>query len=215
MASPTLKELKYRRFDELMDEIYIDLPSFTREGMVEPGQLIKVAQRVNYELGLKIHGTKETILDIEHGKAKLPADFYILNFATLCNHYTVVESGLFNGIHTETKVTPVQNPNSIPQLTSCPCWTVISAGAQCQVTYCDGTQSMVYFPPNDDGSPKTTKLCATFVDVANAHGGSSQVPGCGCYTVTNLLTEDSTGATITSCIDSTTSSFISLSIIFK
>ena len=55
MASPTLKELKYRRFDELMDEIYIDLPSFTREGMVEPGQLVKVAQRVNYELGLKIH----------------------------------------------------------------------------------------------------------------------------------------------------------------
>jgi hypothetical protein len=92
--------------------------------MIEPGQLIKVAQRVNYELGLKIHGTKETILDLEFGRAKLPADFYILNHALLCHHYTVVESGLFNGIQSENRVTPVQNPNTIPQLTSCPCWDI-------------------------------------------------------------------------------------------
>jgi len=64
MASPTLKSLSYRKFDDLMNEVYVDLPSFAREGMVEPGQMIKVAQRVNYEIGLKIHGTKETILHI-------------------------------------------------------------------------------------------------------------------------------------------------------
>ena len=164
MAGTTLKELKYKRFDELMDEVYIDLPSFAREGMVEPGQLIKVAQRVNYELGLKIHSTKETILDIEYGKAKLPADFYILNFATLCGHYTVIESGLFNGIHTENVVTPI--PPTI-NITTCPCWTVTSKGAQAKVNFCNGTSDEVYFPGNEDGSAKVTKVCAISIDLGD------------------------------------------------
>lgn len=164
MASTTLKELKYRRFDELMDEIYIDLPSFTREGMVEPGQLIKVAQRVNYELGLKINGTKETILDVEYGKAKLPSDFYILNFATLCGQYTVIESGLFNGIHTENVVTPIQNPNSIPQLTSCPCWKVTNpTDHEVSTNYidCKGVEQILTIAAND-----TIQLCASSVNSA-------------------------------------------------
>lgn len=159
MASPTLKELKYRTFDDLLNEVYIDLPSFTREGLVEPGQLIKIAQKCNYELGLKIHGTKETMLEMEHGRAKLPSDFYILNLALLCGHYRLCEPGLFNGIHTEDVATPIP-PGQNPYLTTCPCWTIISLGAQVQVDYCDGTSKPVYFPPNDDGSAKTTNLCA-------------------------------------------------------
>jgi hypothetical protein len=179
MASPTLKELKYRKFDELMDEIYIDLPSFAREGMIEPGQLIKVAQRVNYEIGLKIHTTKETILEIEHGRAKLPDDFYILNLALLCHGYTVVEDGLFNGIQSENRVI-VNNPNTIPQLTSCPCWTVVAQAVQATVTYCDGTVDSVFFPANTDGSPKTTKLCATSI-VKTGGGSFSATTNSNCW----------------------------------
>lgn len=84
-------ELKYRTFDELMNEVYTDFPTYNLEGMIEPAQLIKVAQRVNYDLGLRIHGTKEKVLDIEKKKTKLPGDFYTLNYAFLCGKYSITE----------------------------------------------------------------------------------------------------------------------------
>lgn len=84
-------ELQYRTFDQLLDEVAADFTTFNNEGMIEPGQLIKVAQRVNYDLGLRIHGTKEKVLDIEKKKTKLPSDFYVLNYAYLCGRYTVTE----------------------------------------------------------------------------------------------------------------------------
>lgn len=84
-------EPKYRTFDDLMNEVYTDFPTYNLEGMIEPAQLIKVAQRVNYDLGLRIHGTKETVLDIEKKKTKLPGDFYTLNYAYLCGKYSVTE----------------------------------------------------------------------------------------------------------------------------
>lgn len=107
MASPTLKELQYRKFDDLLNEVYIDLPSLTREGMVEPAQLIKIAQTCNYEMGLKIYKTKETLLVVEHGRTKLPSDFHMLNYAVLCSHYRICEPGTFSGLHTEDVYTPI------------------------------------------------------------------------------------------------------------
>jgi hypothetical protein len=82
-------ELQYRTFDQLLNEVATDFVTYSNEGMIEPGQLIKVAQRVNYDLGLRIHGTKEKVLDIEKKKTKLPDDFYVLNYAHLCGRYTV------------------------------------------------------------------------------------------------------------------------------
>lgn len=84
-------EPKYRTFDELMNEVATDFVQYNNEGMIEPGQLIKVAQRVNYDLGLRIHGTKEKVLDIEKRKTKLPDDFYVLNYAMLCGKVTVTQ----------------------------------------------------------------------------------------------------------------------------
>lgn len=82
-------ELQYRTFNELLNEVSTDFVTYSNEGMIEPAQLIKVAQRVNYDLGLRIHGTKEKVLDIEKRKTKLPDDFYVLNYAYLCGRYTV------------------------------------------------------------------------------------------------------------------------------
>lgn len=82
-------ELKYRTFDELLGEIGTDFTMYNNEGMIEPAQLIKVAQKVNYDLGLRIHGTKEKILEIEHRKVRLPDDFYVLNYAYLTSTYMV------------------------------------------------------------------------------------------------------------------------------
>ena len=82
-------ELRYRTFDELLSEVGIDFVMYNNENLMEPAQLIKVAQRINYDLGLRIHGTKEKVLDIQHRKVKLPDDFYVLNYAYLTGTYKV------------------------------------------------------------------------------------------------------------------------------
>lgn len=84
-------ETKYRTFDELLGEVSADFYMYNNEGMIEPGALLKIAQKVNYDLGLRIYGTKEVLLDIENQKVKLPDDFYVLNFSYLCGQYTVVD----------------------------------------------------------------------------------------------------------------------------
>ena len=68
---------KFRTFDQLLEDVMVDFQTYALEGMIEPAQLIKVATRVNYDLGLRIHRTKEIVLDIEHGKAKLPMTLHI------------------------------------------------------------------------------------------------------------------------------------------
>lgn len=165
MANTTVKELKYRTFDALMNEVYVDLPSYTREGMIEPAQLIKIAEKCNQELGLKIRGNKQTILEVEHGRAKLPSDFHLLNLALLCHGYRICEPGLFNGIQSENVVVPIQNPNTIPQLTSCPCWKVENPNARIvQTKYmdCNGQSQGLTMDPNS-----IIYLCASSVTNPN------------------------------------------------
>tara|TARA_R100001463_G_scaffold19673_1_gene48321 strand:+ start:16441 stop:17367 length:927 start_codon:yes stop_codon:yes gene_type:complete len=92
---------KYRTFSQLMEDVSIDFSNYALEGMIEPAQLIKVATRVNYDLGLKIHRTKEVILDIEHGKAQMPTDFQYLNYAFRCGSYSI-NNTMPSGTHIET-----------------------------------------------------------------------------------------------------------------
>lgn len=92
--------IKYRTFDELLSEVATDFTMYNNEGLIEPAQLIKIAQKVNYDLGLKIHGTKEKVLDIERSKSKLPDDFYVLNYAYLCGKVTTTYP-VVHGRHTE------------------------------------------------------------------------------------------------------------------
>jgi hypothetical protein len=82
---------KYRTFNQLLEDVKVDFSNYDLEGMIEPQQLIKVATRVNYDLGLRIHRTKEVVLDIEHGRAKLPHDFAYLNYAFRCGDYTIAD----------------------------------------------------------------------------------------------------------------------------
>lgn len=117
-------ELKYRTFDELMAEVQTDFFMYNNEGMIEPAQLIKVVQRVNYELGLRIHKTKERVLDIENGKAKLPDDFQVMSYAILLGKYTV-KKRIPTGTQTEevvvnTNETDVCGSCNLPEQ-SCTC----------------------------------------------------------------------------------------------
>jgi|SRR5210317_165394 hypothetical protein len=95
-----LTELKYKTFDELLEDVSVDFSMYSLEGMIEPQQLIKVVQRVNYDLGLRIFMTKEAVLDISNGKVRMPDDFYVLNYALLCGSYKV-ETPALSGTTTE------------------------------------------------------------------------------------------------------------------
>lgn len=107
-------ELKYRTFDELIGEISTDFVMYNNEGLIEPAQLIKVAQRVNYDLGLRIHGTKEKILELEHKKVRLPDDFYVLNYAYLTASYKVTYRTP-SGRETENRVVGFDGDGNCPK----------------------------------------------------------------------------------------------------
>lgn len=80
--------LKYRTFDQLLSDVMVDFKNYSLENMIEPQELIKVARRVNYDLGLRICRTNEALLEVEKGTVRLPDDFYTFNFAFICGSIT-------------------------------------------------------------------------------------------------------------------------------
>lgn len=84
-------EFKYRTYDDLLNSVQLDLRRFDLEGMIEPQSLIKVAMRINHLLGVKISVAKEKMITVFKGKAKLPADFNVLNFAFVSSGKTECE----------------------------------------------------------------------------------------------------------------------------
>ena len=100
--------LKYRTFESLLEDVKVDLKSLTTDGTIDPSQLIKVATRINYDLGLRIYMTKERVLTIEKGRTRLPSDFYVMNFALMCGEYTVTQA-LPQGTNIQ-EVTPKWRP---------------------------------------------------------------------------------------------------------
>lgn len=97
--------LRYRTFDQLLEDVTVDLKNTTLENRVNPAGLIKVARRCNYELGLRIHKTRQTILDVENYKVRLPEGFYKLNYALVCGAWEITEA-LPQGTHIEERPIP-------------------------------------------------------------------------------------------------------------
>jgi hypothetical protein len=127
-------ELQYRTFNQLLDEVSVDFSTYSNEGMIEAGQLIKVAQRVSYDLGLRIHGTKEKIIDIEKNKAKLPDDFYVLNYAYLCGEVTVA-SPVMHGRHTENVILDPRHCKTVDGQNVCTKCGEVDTTCLCERTY--------------------------------------------------------------------------------
>lgn len=87
-----LTELSYRTFDSLLEDVRVDLRTLANSGRIEPQQLIKVAQKVSYDLGLRINQVKEAVLEVNHRKARLPDDFQVMNFGLLCGEFSVTQA---------------------------------------------------------------------------------------------------------------------------
>lgn len=158
----TSKELSYRTLDQLIDSCRIDLKSFSSDGNIEVQEVIKIAQMCNYELGLAITQTKETILEIEHHRAKMPADFQFLNFALLCHKFRVVTPSPNTGNMTREFAVSIPPPN----ITTCPCWNIVSTGYQTRYVDCHGETQPIFFPPGE------STLCAASIDNTGGAGGS-------------------------------------------
>lgn len=112
--------LQYKTFDELMSEVQMDFKSYDLNSFIETQTLIKVALRVNYELGLKIQKEKNIVLYVENGRVKLPLDFQILNYMYSLSHHKVISSPI-QGTHVEeVPVAPTYDPevNTIAVCTS-------------------------------------------------------------------------------------------------
>ena len=81
--------IKYRTFDQLLADVAGDFKKYQLKDLIDSQDVIKVAKRINYDLGLRIYKTKEIILDVEKGKTRMPNDFYILNFALSVGELTI------------------------------------------------------------------------------------------------------------------------------
>lgn len=111
--------LKYRTFDQLLEDVTIDLHSFALENLIEPQQLIKLVRKINYDLGLRINQTREVILDVTHSKVKLPDDFYTFNYALICGNFTEVIG--YDGYASGTNIQEVPYTDWPNQTVECGC----------------------------------------------------------------------------------------------
>lgn len=98
-----MANLTYITFDQLMASVETDLSKFADNGMINRGSCIKIARKVNHDLGLKIFQEKETVLKVQDYKADLPADFMYLQMALICGkpqEYNM-PAGTVWGTHTQ------------------------------------------------------------------------------------------------------------------
>ncbi len=135
--------LKYRSFDTLLADARSDFKKYQLQGGIDPQELIKVAKRVNYDLGLRLNQTKEVILEVEKGRVRLPNNFYTLNFMFMCGSYEV-KTYLPQGTHVEERIvnaaTPYQvaPPNVIDVCQDEPVVSPCDPCSQCNTPCCDG-----------------------------------------------------------------------------
>ena len=155
--------LKYRTFDQLLEDVSIDLNTFSLENMIEPQTLIKTVRKINYELGLRINQTKEVILEVTHGKVKLPDDFYVFNYAMLCNQYT--ESVGYDGMAGGTNIQEVPYVETPASINACAPATVNCSA--CNFNPCNHTAAC---PTNTGVAQCPTPTIPSSYDPLNPYG---------------------------------------------
>lgn len=88
--------LQFRPISELISEVQLYLTKYNSTSVIQPHDIITTALTCTYDLGLRIFNNFENVLEIYHYNAKLPDNFYALNFALLCSikdSYTIIPQG--------------------------------------------------------------------------------------------------------------------------
>lgn len=155
--------LRYRTFDQLLEDVTIDLSSFALENMIEPQQLIKLAKKVNYDLGLRLNQTKEVILDVCHGKVKLPDDFYTFNSALICNEFELAVG--YDGFASGTNIQEVPYREFPATVDQCAAPTV-----NCRTCNSNPCNHTVACPTNTCDAECPTPTIPTSFDALNPSG---------------------------------------------
>ena len=114
-------ELQYRNFYDLMNSVRSDLYTLDQDNFINPQELLKIAIKINYELGLKVNPSRGKIIDVSRGMGKLPADFYVMNFAMLCglgdDSYTSCSSSQSNTMYDQmVKLAEIVNARPLTQI---------------------------------------------------------------------------------------------------
>lgn len=144
--------LQYRTFDQLLEDVTIDLYSFALENMIEPQQLIKVVRKINYDLGLRINQQKEALLEVCHGHVKLPDNFYTFNYGFVCGDYVKYSSYPTGG--TNIQEVPYTEVPSTVDTCAAPVVTCSTCGSSpcLQTSNCDTSIPTAYDPNNPYGN---------------------------------------------------------------
>ncbi len=155
--------LRYRTFDQMLDDVQVDFQNLSLQNMIEPQQLIKVAKRVTYDLGLRILMTKEAVLEVKKNKVKLPDDFFVLNYALICDELTINEPVIQGTDIQEIKMIPEykQTTSYINPCTD-PTVNCQSCGVSCPSCTCQSTPSNCVPLPEGQSycaKPKLTLTC--------------------------------------------------------
>ena len=76
--------LKYITFDQLMSSVEQDMELYSTENMIDRQRLIKIVKEVNADLGIKINGEADILLEVKNKRAELPLNFRYLQAIFLC-----------------------------------------------------------------------------------------------------------------------------------
>lgn len=70
-----VSNLRYKTFDQLMSTVKSDLNKYADNNLINDALAIKTARFCNSDLGIKLNGVSEAIIDIHDYKANLPKNF--------------------------------------------------------------------------------------------------------------------------------------------
>jgi len=107
--------INYKTYSELMYDIEDDLSTFTDQGHIDRDKYIKIVQKCNSFLSVKINPEREVAIDIVGGRGKLPNNFKILEFAFICTKFKEYTSIPGVEIHYEEEITPVTSLTKIKE----------------------------------------------------------------------------------------------------
>lgn len=79
--------IEYITFDQLMANVEDDLSSYSDVGHIESDKLIRVVQKCNSFLSVKINQVKTAVLNVKKGKVVLPSDFKLWSTGFICHKY--------------------------------------------------------------------------------------------------------------------------------